>query len=166
MSEAAAGRGPAAGGAAGNASSGQRTLQYTTFYLDKLFFGVETVKVQEVLKCQPTTPVALAPAVVSGLINLRGQIVTSIDLRRRLGLAERPPGQLPLNVVVRGEDGAVSLLVDEIGDVIDVNPELHEPPPENTPEIVRATLHGVYQLPDRLLLALATERLLQFDSAL
>jgi len=147
------------------AADGQMTRQYTTFYLEGLFFGVETVKVQEVLKYQPTTPVPLAPGVVGGLINLRGQIVTSIDLRRRLELSDRPADKAPLNVVVRGEDGAVSLLVDEIGDVIEVNPELHESPPENTPEKVRETLQGVYKLPDRLLLALAIEKVLHFESS-
>jgi purine-binding chemotaxis protein CheW len=139
------------------------TRQYTTFYLGELFFGVETVKVQEVLRHQLMTRVPLAPPVVSGLINLRGQIVTAIDLRRRLGLPERDPERLPLNVVVRDEDSAVSLLVDEIGEVLEVNPDQREDPPENTPEQVRKTLQGIYKLPDRLLLALATERLLQFE---
>ena len=66
------------------------------------------------------TAVPLAPEVVSGLINLRGQIVTAIDLRRRLDLDARPSGSFPMNIVVRSENGAVSLLVDEIGDVVEV----------------------------------------------
>lgn len=73
------------------------------------------------------TRVPLAPEVVEGMINLRGQIVVAIDLRRRLALSERAEGELPINVVVRTPDGAVSLLVDEIGDVIEVeNPWEHE----------------------------------------
>ena len=86
--------------------------QFCTFCVDGLFFGVEVLKVQEVIRYQAMTPVPLAPAVVNGLINLRGQIVTAIDLRRALGLSDRPAGSLPMNVVVRTDDGVVSLLVD------------------------------------------------------
>ncbi|MGB7583652.1 MAG: chemotaxis protein CheW, partial [Terriglobales bacterium] len=76
-------------------------LQFCTFYLDKLLFGVELKGVQEVIRSLDITQVPLAPNVVSGLINLRGQIVTAVDLRRRLELNARPPDALPMNVVVR-----------------------------------------------------------------
>jgi len=95
-----------------------QTHQFCTFYLDKLMFGVELQKVQEVLRNLELTGIPLAPEVVSGLMNLRGQIITAIDLRRRLELTNRPEGMLPMNVVVRSDDGAISLLVDEIGDVV------------------------------------------------
>src|SRR5206468_10604632 len=99
-------------------------------YLDGLFFGVDVLTVQEVIRYQEMTRVPLAPPVVRGLINLRGQIVTAIDLRRQLELRERPADQLPMNVVVRTDDGAVSLLVDEIGDVLEVSEKTFERPPE------------------------------------
>jgi purine-binding chemotaxis protein CheW len=104
------------------------------------------------------TSVPLAPVVVSGLINLRGQIVTAIDLRRRLELRERPDGELPMNVVLKGEDGAVSLLVDEIGDVLEVEQQSFEPPPENLTGTTRALIRGAYKLENRLLLVLDTEK--------
>src|SRR6266404_3904656 len=94
--------------------------QYCTFYLDGHYFGLDVLKVQEIIRYQEMTRVPLAPPVVRGLINLRGQIVTALDLRRRLELAERPADQQPVNVVVQTDDGAVSLLVDEIGDVLEV----------------------------------------------
>src|SRR5580698_7062500 len=97
------------------------TSQFCTFYLDKLLFGVELKGVQEVIRLLEMTKVPLAPGVVSGLINLRGQIVTAVDLRRRLELEPAPPDIQPMNVVVRSEDGAVSLLVDEIGEVVEVD---------------------------------------------
>ena len=100
----------------------------------------------------------LAPEVVSGLINLRGQIVSAIDLRRRLGLADRPEGTLPVNVVVRTQDGAVSLLVDEIGDVIEVDEDTFESPPETLQGFAREVVLGVYKLSGRLLLALDIDR--------
>src|ERR671927_111898 len=104
--------------------------QYCTFYLDGHYFGLDVLRVQEIIRHQEMTRVPLASPVVRGLINLRGQIVTAIDLRRRLDLPDRPAGQLPVNVVVQTDDGAVSLLVDEIGDVVEVSDRQFEPPPE------------------------------------
>src|SRR5215470_16261880 len=103
--------------------------QLSTFFVADMFFGVDVLQVQEVLRFQHMTPVPQAPEVIEGLINLRGQIVTAIDMRRRLGLPPRTGCQNPTNLVVRNEDGAVSLLVDEIGDVLDVTADGFEPPP-------------------------------------
>lgn len=132
--------------------------QFCTFYLDKLLFGVELKGVQEVIRSLEMTQVPLAPEVVSGLINLRGQIVTAVDLRRRLELDARPPDALPMNVVVRSEDGAVSLLVDEIGDVVEVEESTFEPAPEMLRGSVRSMILGVHKLNDRLMHVLDTEK--------
>jgi purine-binding chemotaxis protein CheW len=132
--------------------------QFSTFVVDRLLFGVGVEKVQEVIRYQEMTRVPLAPPVVSGLINLRGQIVTAVDLRRRLGLRERPSADLPMNVVIRQEDGAVSLLVDEIGDVLEVEEENFEPPPETLDSKARELIPGIYKLNDRLMHVLDTER--------
>lgn len=132
--------------------------QFCTFYLDGLLFGIEVEKVQEVLRHQAMTSVPLAPRLIGGLINLRGQIVTAIDLRLRLGLPDRKAGELPMNVVARSEDGAVSLLVDEIGDVVEVSDDCFEQPPDMLQGEARELVRGVYKLPDRLLIALSTER--------
>src|SRR5579872_755100 len=94
--------------------------QFCTFFLDGLRFGVDVQKVQEVVPYQEMTRVPLAPPTVRGLLNLRGQIVTGIDLHRRLELTERPAESLPMNVVLRDEGSPVSFLVDEIGEVIEV----------------------------------------------
>lgn len=139
------------------------TRQLATFYLDGFFFGIEVEKVQEVIRYQEMTRVPLASSVVKGLINLRGQIVTAIDLRRRLELQPRPDGELPMNVVVRSDDGAVSLLVDEIGDVLEIENETFEQPPETVSGTTRELVRGVYQLRDKLLLVLDTERTLHID---
>src|ERR1700759_4249148 len=101
------------------AETTQASGQYSTFFVADLFFGVNVMHVQEVLRYQPMTPVPRSPQTVEGLINLRGQIVTAIDMRKRLGLPERASDKTPMNMVVRTTDGAVSLLVDEIGDVLD-----------------------------------------------
>ena len=132
-------------------------LQYCTFHLGNLLLGIPVLRVQEVIRYHEMTDVPLAPSVIRGLINLRGEIVTAIDLRRRLGLPDREGEELPMNVVVRDQEGAVSLLVDEIGDVIEVDPEKHELPPETIGASVRDLVTGVYKLPDKLLLVLDTE---------
>src|SRR6266851_5109610 len=126
--------------------------QFSTFFVADLFFGVDVLNVQEVLRFQQMTSVPQAPEVIEGLINLRGQIVTAIDMRRRLGLPPRGGGQMPMNIVVRTEDGAFSLLVDEIGDVLDVDSATFERPPENLDPAAREIIRGVYKLKDWLLL--------------
>jgi purine-binding chemotaxis protein CheW len=131
--------------------------QFSTFVIDRLLFGVEVEKVQEVIRHQEMTRVPLAPPVVRGLINLRGQIVTAIDLRPCLDLHERASADLPMNVVVRHDDGAVSLLVDEIGDVLEVEEENFEPPPETLDSQARKLIRGVYKLSDRLMHVLNTD---------
>jgi purine-binding chemotaxis protein CheW len=107
------------------------------------------------------TPVPLATGEIAGLINLRGEVLTAIDLRARLGL---PPaeasGREPVNVVVRVDDEPVSLLVDEIGGVLEVSQVPFEQTPSTVDERVRDLLLGAYTLPDRLLLALNARRVL------
>lgn len=132
--------------------------QFCTFYVDRQFFGVPVQQVQEVIRYQEMTRVPLVPRVIRGLINLRGQIVVAIDLRRRLNAPERPEDQLPMNVVVRTPDGALSLLVDEIGDVLEVQEESFERPPETLQGIARELVLGVHKLPSGLLLILDTEK--------
>ncbi len=134
--------------------------QFCTFILQREFFGVPVQQVQEVIRFQEMTRVPLAPEVVSGLINLRGQIVTAIDLRRCLGMPARAAGQLPMNVVVRTGDGPVSLLVDDIGDVIEISEDAYEAAPQNMRAQQKEMVEGVYKLEGRLLLVLNTERAL------
>lgn len=133
--------------------------QFCTFLLDGHLFGTPVPQVQEVIQYQTMTRVPLAPDVISGLINLRGQIVSAIDLRRRLALPDRPENVLPMNVVVRTNEGAVSLLVDEIGDVIEVEESMLESPPETLQGFVREVVRGVYKLSGRLLLAIDIEKI-------
>jgi purine-binding chemotaxis protein CheW len=143
----------------------QQTEQLCTFSLDGQFFGVPVRQVQEVIRYQEMTRVPLVPQVVRGLINLRGQIVTAIDLRLRLGMSERPADQLPMNVVVRTSDGALSLLVDEIGDVIEVGEETFELPPETLKGMAREMILGVHKLRGHLLLVLDAERTVNLDDS-
>jgi len=135
-----------------------------TFYLDDLHFGIDVDAVQEVLRYQTMTPVPLAPAVVAGLINLRGQIVTALDLRRRLELPERPDGLLPTNVVLRSSTVGASLLVDAIGEVVDVEEDSFEAPPETVRGMARELILGAYKQPERLLFLLDLKKTLEIGT--
>jgi purine-binding chemotaxis protein CheW len=132
--------------------------QFATFTLDGARYGVDVLRVQEALRAQTRTPVPLAPAGIAGLVNLRGQVVMTIDLRSRLGLAPLPPGAEPMMVVVQVDGEPISLLVDEIGDVIDVQEGQFETPPDTLPTALREVILGAYKLDRGLLLALDVDR--------
>jgi purine-binding chemotaxis protein CheW len=134
-----------------------------TFRLDGLRFGVDVARVQEVLRHQVMTRVPLAPPAVTGLLNLRGRIVPALDLRRCLGLRERETGERPVNVVVVSESGPVSLLVDEIGDVLALDPALFEEAPATVQGRVRELIRGACKLDDGLVLVLDVERSLVLE---
>ena len=135
--------------------------QFCTFYLDRLLFGIELLQVQEVIRYLELTEVPLAPPVIAGLLNLRGQIVTAVDLRRQLELDERPADALPMNVVVRTADGPVSMLVDEIGDVVEVEEATFEPAPETLQGRIRTLILGVHKLDKHLMHVLDTAKACQ-----
>ncbi len=140
------------------------TQQFCTFVVDEALFGVEVERVQEILRHQEMTPIPLAPGSVRGLINLRGQIVPAIELRRCLKLRDRTGDALPANVVIRTDDGPVSLLADQIGEVLTLSEEAFEPPPDNlgaTQDLIR----GVYKLEQGLLLVLSSDAAIAVSTA-
>lgn len=139
--------------------------EYCTFRLADLTFGIEVQRVQEVIRPQALTAVPRANRVVEGLINLRGQIVTAVDLRRRLEMPERPDDTPGMNVVVRTGDGALSLLVDEIGDVVHVDESTFETPPDTLEGVARELIVGAYKLEARLLLILDVDQTVRLPQA-
>lgn len=135
--------------------------QFCTFLLGGNLFGVPVPDVQEVIRFQQITPVPLAPAVVAGMLNLRGQIVMAIDLRKRLGLESTADTELPVNVVVRTAEGVTSLLADEIREVVEASDADFEPPPETLEGGVRGMVVGVHKLQGKLLHVLDIEKVCQ-----
>lgn len=133
---------------------------FCTFRVGPMKLGVEVHRVQEVIREQPMTRVPGAPDGVSGLMNLRGQIVTALDLRQCLGLPIDEQDQPVMNVVVRTADDSVSLLVNEIGDVLVADEEQYERTPETLQGAARHLIRGVYKLDAGLLMALDTEAVL------
>lgn len=133
-----------------------------TFTLDGLFLGINVGEVHEVLLAQALTAVPLAHPIVAGLINMRGQIVSVVDLRRVLHLAARavsaPP---PVNVIVRSGHDLLSLQVDQVGDVLEIESRLFTSPPDTTPAETKNFFRGAYQLPGQLLLVFDTNRAIE-----
>ncbi|GHE09109.1 MULTISPECIES: chemotaxis protein CheW [Klenkia] len=134
------------------------TAQLATFWLDGDLYGVEVEHVQEVLRAQKLTRVPLAPPAVAGLINLRGQVVTAIELRERLGRPARAADAESVVIVVRMHGEAVSFLVDGIADVVHVDAADFEQPPDTLDGRARELILGAYKLDGRLLLALDVSR--------
>jgi purine-binding chemotaxis protein CheW len=132
--------------------------QFCTFYLDQMLFGVESQKIQEVVPYRTLRPVPLAPAAVSGLMNLRGQVVVALELRQQLGLPERPATMTPICLVMRASEGSVSLLADEVGNVVEVAEETFEPAPETLPAHLRSVILGVHKLEHQLMHVLDTDQ--------
>jgi purine-binding chemotaxis protein CheW len=132
--------------------------QLCTFRLSDYHLGIDVECVREVIRHRRPAPVPLAPPGVVGLINIRGQITTVVDLRARLGRSAAPPRDDSVGVVLQGPGRVVSLLVDVVGEVLTVDEATFEPPPETVREPARSLLVGTYNLPEGLVLVLDTEK--------
>jgi purine-binding chemotaxis protein CheW len=133
------------------------TKQLCTFRVGGELFGIGVERVQEVINYQQMTPIPFSSA-LRGLINLRGQIIVAIDLRTRLQMKERPADQPPMNVVLHSEEGAVSLLVDEICDVVEVTDQTFEAVPVTMRSAFKEIIGGVHKLDTDLMLVLDAQR--------
>lgn len=147
------------------AGMGGGGTQYATFEVGGHYLGIRVLEVQEVLRRQQLTPVPLAPRVIAGLINLRGQIIPALEMRTLLQLPERAGGEGTLSVVLQTGTGPVSLQVDEIGDVLEIDPARLEGPPLNLAANLRQYLSAVCPMKDRLLLVLDTGRAVDVSAA-
>lgn len=133
-----------------------------TFDVDTLFIGIQITRIQEILRPQPVTPVPLTSSVILGLMSLRGQIVPVINLAERLGVQMKEGGEA-FNVLIRTSDGPVSLLVDHVGDVVEVPSDAFEPAPDTLRPALRSLIRGAYKLEKRLLLALDAEAAIKVE---
>lgn len=136
--------------------------QYVSFFVDGQLLGIPVNTVQEVLNPQSIAPVPLARSEISGLLNLRGQIVTAVNLRRRLGLPDLEGGRQSINVVVHHQGESFSLLVDDVGDVINVSGDVLQPAPSTLDAHWKTVTSGVFRLEGRLFVILNVASLLSF----
>lgn len=127
-----------------------KTRQFSTFVIDGRLYGIDVMKVQEVTKPLQVTLMRTAPPFIKGLINLRGQIATAIGLRELFGLHPDPSVE-KMTVVCKVEDVLISLLVDTIGDVVEVNEKQFENTPLSIPASIRTFMQGVYKTDESIL---------------
>ena len=140
------------------------TVEFVTFRIADQLFGVPVLKVQDILRPQDIAFVPLAPPEVRGSINLRGRIVTVIDVRVRLGLPENENQDNHMGVTVEQQNELYTLLVDEIGEVLDLDKKHSESIPNTLDQVWREFACGLYKLEDELMVVLDVDRLLRADS--
>ncbi len=139
---------------------GGELLQAVVFTVEGKELGVDIRQVQEILRMVEITPFPRMPDFALGAINLRGRIVPVVNLRRKLGLPDRPPGPKTCNLLVRSGDQVIGLLVDEVSEVLEI-PEGFLESPEHGPAWMRSELFsGLGKLPGRLLVIINPDRLL------
>jgi len=134
-------------------------LTLITFYLGDFIFGIPAEKVVEINKDLEITPVPLADEFILGIMNLRGHIVTVMDLQKKIKLQ----GDLNyrLNLIIKKDNELLSFLVEKIGDILEVPVAKLEETPDRIEGLDRDYIENIYQLPDRLLLLLSVNKLFE-----
>ena len=127
---------------------------YTTFHVGDLFFGIPAIDVVELSRNLDVTAVPKGPISVSGLMNLRGQLVPAIDMHIRLGIENNHSDGAGVSIILSSNGSQVALIVDSVGEILSLNSNFFEPPPNKLTELAKEVVLGVYKLPDRLLLIL------------
>ncbi len=138
------------------------TNQFSTFWVDERLYGVNIKMVQEITKSMNVTEVPLAPTYIKGLINLRGQIATAVGLRELFDIKPSNAENGKINVVCKSESYLLSLVVDEVGDVLELDDPLFEMTPETVSPEVSKFMSGVYKLPNNLLSVIDIQKIIDF----
>ncbi len=136
------------------------SVELATFYVGEALCGMDILKVQEINKLMEMTKVPQAPDYVMGILNLRGQIVTIIDLGKKLGLTQVDINESSRNIIVNSDNEYIGLLVSKIGDVVEADWQKVEPPPANIGGVQGIFFKGVFKMDDRLIGILDSERVL------
>lgn len=137
-----------------------RTVEMATFYVGKALCGMDILNVQEINKLMDMTTVPQAPDYVMGILNLRGQIVTIIDLGKKLNLGATELSEMSRNIIVNSKDEYIGLLVSRISDVVEADLDKMEPPPANIGGVQGKFFKGVFKTKDRLIGILDVEKVL------
>jgi purine-binding chemotaxis protein CheW len=143
-------------------ASDTTTAEFVTVTVDGQMFGIPVLSVQDVLGPQKITKIPLSPPEIAGVLNLRGRIVTAIDLRRRLRLAGRPEGERGMSVVVEHKGEPYSLIVDSVGEVMALPESAFERNPPTLSARWREISGGIYRLDGNLLVVLEVDKALDF----
>jgi purine-binding chemotaxis protein CheW len=146
-------------------SHGETVHAFVTMSLDRQRFGIPVLQVQDVLGPQRITPVPLGPPWVAGVLNLRGRIVTAIDVRRRLGLAKLAQPGMEMSIVVEHDADLYSLIVDKVGEVIQYDADAVGPNPPTLDRVWRQISAGIVRADDELLVILDVKKLFALTPA-
>ena len=128
-------------------------------------FGIPVLRVQDVITQTAISRVPLAPPEVAGSLNLRGRIVTAIDMRLRLRMPPREPDEKFMSVIVERSNELYALLIDDVGDVLWLATESRDPAPATLSAAWRSICDGFYRLEGELLLALDVDQILALEAA-
>jgi purine-binding chemotaxis protein CheW len=139
---------------------------FVTVTIGNQLFGIPVLQVQDVFVPVSVTAVPLAPPEVGGVLNLRGRIVTVIDMRKRLGLPNRERQGAALAIGIERSGEHYGLLIDDVGDVLELDPNDIEPVPQTLDTKWRTISKGVYRLENSLLVVLDVDRLMTFERSL
>ena len=143
----------------------ESVTEYVSVYLGAQLFGLPIERVQDVFIPGKVTAVPLAGPEIAGLINLRGRIVTAIDMRRRLGLPDRERGMQPMAVGVEFNGESYGLVIDSVGEVLKLANESRQPAPVNLDPRLARVAGGIHRLDDQLLVILDVDRVLDLENA-
>lgn len=133
-----------------------------TIYIEDQQFGISILQIQDVLRPQIVTPIPLSSTEIEGALNLRGRIVTAIDVRKRLSLKETAK-ENKMSVVVEHENEYFSLLIDRVGDVLKLDRKGFDHVPTTLDPAWKDVATGIYRLDENLLIVLDVAKLLQFE---
>jgi purine-binding chemotaxis protein CheW len=145
-------------------STQQNMTVYVTATIDGQLFGLPIVRVQDVFIPERLTRVPLAPPEIAGVLNLRGRIVTLIDLRRRFGLGEHKEGGDVMAIGVESRGESYGLLIDRVGEVVELDGVAREPNPVNLDQRLAQMSSGIHRLDDQLLIVVDVDRVLDIGS--
>jgi purine-binding chemotaxis protein CheW len=138
--------------------------EFVTVTIDGQLLGIPVMIVDDVLGARAITRIPLAASAIAGVLNLRGRIVTAIDVRQRLGLKPAEDRAKCMSVVVEHNGDSYSLLVDAVGEVVAIDTARCHPNPPTLAERWRAVSRGIYELDGALLVLLDVDGLLTFDA--
>ena len=141
------------------------TEEFVTFTIAGQLFGIPVLQIQDVLSSYQITPVPLAPPEITGSLNLRGRVVTAMDLRLRLGLSARAKEAESMSIVAENEGELYSLMVDSVGEVLALSQSEYERNPPTLDAKFRTFSDGIYRLDKQLLVVLDVNRLLDYEQS-
>ncbi len=139
---------------------GTEVQQFATFYVGNLLLGIEIGAVQEINRQLEVTPVPGAPRQVRGVINLRGEVATVIDLRTVLGMTPAEETRFTRNLIIHSQEESIGLYVDKISDILAINTSDISPAPSNVQGVDGKFIRGVYAMPAEIVVLLDVERVL------